>query len=52
GSETATSTSSPITVTGLTNGTTYTCTVRAITSVGNSPSSAESNPVTPSASAP
>ncbi|MBU1192050.1 MAG: fibronectin type III domain-containing protein [Gammaproteobacteria bacterium] len=52
GSKTATSSSSPITVTGLTNGTTYTCTVRAITSVGNSPSSAESNPVKPSAAAP
>ena len=40
---------SPATVTGLTNGTTYTFTVAAINSVGAGPASAASNPVTPSA---
>jgi hypothetical protein len=49
GGNTATGTSSPITVTGLTNGTTYTCMVKTRTSVGDSPSSALSNSVTPSA---
>ncbi|KRF10021.1 hypothetical protein ASG89_00255 [Paenibacillus sp. Soil766] len=48
--ETITSgTSSPITVKGLSNGTTYTFTVRAINSVGSSQASAASNAVTPSA---
>lgn len=42
-------TSSPITVTGLSNGTTYTFTVRAINSVGSSQASVASNAVTPSA---
>ena len=44
----ATSTSSPITVTGLTNGTAYTFTVRAETSYGvSSAASSNSNSVTP-----
>jgi hypothetical protein len=43
---------SPITVLGLTNGVTYTCTVHATTLVGDGPESAASNPVTPSAAAP
>lgn len=38
----------PITVTGLTNGTTYTATVHATNAIGNSPESGASNPVTPS----
>ncbi|GHV37678.1 hypothetical protein FACS1894187_15070 [Synergistales bacterium] len=49
-SKTATSTTaSPITVIGLTNGTTYTFTVTAANSRGPSEPSEESNPVTPSA---
>jgi hypothetical protein len=43
---------SPITVTSLTNGVTYTCTVHATTIVGDGAESAPSNPVTPSASGP
>ena len=39
-------------ITGLTNGTSYTFTVQAINSVGNSVASAASNAVTPSAGAP
>ncbi|MBR2567113.1 MAG: S-layer homology domain-containing protein [Paenibacillus sp.] len=39
--------SSPITITGLTNGTPYTFVVRAINSVGSSVASVESNAVTP-----
>lgn len=40
---------SPITVGGLTNGITYTFTVHATNSAGNSPESVASNAVTPSA---
>lgn len=40
-------TAPPITVPGLANGTTYTCTVAAINGVGMGASSAPSNPVTP-----
>jgi hypothetical protein len=38
---------SPIVVSGLTNGTSYTCTVKATNAVGDSPASASSNSVTP-----
>jgi len=50
GNITATGTSSPITVTGLSNGTTYTFTVKAINAAGGSAPSAASNAVTPRAS--
>ncbi|WP_232101797.1 X2-like carbohydrate binding domain-containing protein [Paenibacillus sp. URB8-2] len=43
----ATGTTSPITITGLQNGTTYTFTVKAINSAGSSVASAVSNAVTP-----
>ena len=45
GGQTATGTSSPITITGLTNGTAYTFTVRASTSFGNGVASSASNSV-------
>ena len=44
---TGTSTSSPITVSGLTNGIAYTCTVTATNSVGTSSASAATAPITP-----
>jgi len=44
---TATSTSSPITVSGLTNDVAYTCTVTATNSVGTSSASAATVPITP-----
>jgi hypothetical protein len=47
GGATATGATSPITVTGLTNGTAYTFTVRAINSAGTGSPSAASNSVTP-----
>ncbi len=46
-----TGTSSPILVSGLTNGTTYTCTVTARNTTGSSVRSAPSNAVTPMAAA-
>ncbi|MBD2864185.1 fibronectin type III domain-containing protein [Paenibacillus sp. IB182363] len=48
GNITATGTTSPITVTGLTNGTAYTFTVKAINRLGGSAASELSNAVTPS----
>jgi hypothetical protein len=51
GGHTATGTSSLITVSGLTNGSVYTCTVRASNGVGASAPSAASNAVTPLAPA-
>ncbi|MDF2716357.1 MAG: hypothetical protein K0R28_3282 [Paenibacillus sp.] len=50
GNITATGTTSPITVTGLTNGTAYTFTVKAINRLGGSAASEPSNAVTPSLS--
>jgi Fibronectin type III domain len=47
GGITQTGTSSPITISSLTGGTTYTFTVYATNSVGDSPASSASNPVTP-----
>lgn len=48
GSATATGTSTPVTVTGLTNGLAYTCTVKAGSNQGDSASSSASSSVTPS----
>ena len=47
GNITGTGTASPITVTGLTNGTAYTLTVTATNAIGNSVASSASNSVTP-----
>jgi hypothetical protein len=44
---TGTSTSSPITILGLTNDVAYSCTVTAINSVGESSASAATDPITP-----
>lgn len=51
GGQTATGTTSPITISGLTNGTQYTFTVTATNSSGTSSPSDASNAVTPSATA-
>jgi YVTN family beta-propeller protein len=47
GGQTASGTGSPITVTGLTNGDTYTLTVTATNTAGTGSASSPSNPVTP-----
>jgi len=52
GSITASGASSPIIVTSLTNGTSYTFTVHATNAAGNGPESAPSNSVTPTAPTP
>jgi Pro-kumamolisin, activation domain/Bacterial Ig-like domain (group 1)/Fibronectin type III domain len=50
-SVTATSSNSPVTVSGLTNGVTYACTVNATNAIGPGANSSPSNPVTPAAEA-
>ncbi len=52
GGFTATEVASPITVTGLTNGTSYTFKVKATNAAGTGPDTNASNPVTPSAQFP
>jgi hypothetical protein len=52
GGITATGSASPITVTGLTNGTAYTFTVKATNSAGDSAASSASNSVTPAVGIP
>lgn len=52
GGITATGAASPIVVTGLTNGTSYTFTVHATNAVGDSAESTASNAVTPAATVP
>jgi hypothetical protein len=47
GTESTHATTSPITVTGLKNGSTYRCVVEAKNAIGTGPPSAQSNPVTP-----
>ena len=49
GNMTVTGTGSPITITGLTNGVTYSFTVKAVNSAGSGTASNASNPVTPRA---
>jgi len=49
GGQTCTTTALNCTISGLTNGTAYTFTVRATNSIGNSPTSANSSSVTPAA---
>ncbi|MDD5439126.1 MAG: fibronectin type III domain-containing protein, partial [Candidatus Omnitrophica bacterium] len=49
GGRTATGSASPLTVTGLTNGTSYTFTVKAANALGTGPASIASNSITPAA---
>lgn len=52
GTQNASAAISPIAVTGLTNGTAVSCTVRAVNIIGSSAASAASNVVTPAATVP